>query len=173
MPNLSASSVEGVIPFMAGILCILIGYTKTVVSAPPEGVKRFLRWAGPALLAFGVFLFISGCESRSSDTETLASAIKAKMKLPARVDDDTQLDDVRAISKTELGYLLTLTRMTKSQLASSPIASKLESNLRGGACQNADYAKFFKQGISLRITYQTQDQAEITHIILGPKDCGF
>jgi len=129
-----------------------------------------LRWVSPALIVFGIFLF--NCKSEPADAEALAAGMKAKMKLPVRVDDDTRLDDVRAISTRELGYFLTLTRLTKSELGASPIARQLETSLRGGACQNPSYLALFKAGISVRVTYQTRDQAEVTRVIMVPKDCG-
>ncbi len=95
------------------------------------------------------------------------------MKLPVAVDDDTRLDDVRAISKKELGYFLTLTKLTKAQLDGSQIGKQLESGLRAGACQNPDYLKLLKAGIALRVIYQTRDQADVTQIAVVPKDCGF
>jgi|GEM_PF-5597968 len=95
------------------------------------------------------------------------------MTLPAQVDDDTRLDDVRAVAKRELGYFLTLTRLSKAQFAGNPIAKKLDSGLRAGACQNPSYATLFKAGLSVRMTYQTQDQAEVARIVMVPKDCGF
>ena len=138
-----------------------------------ERAKKVLRWLSPALIALGTCLFMGGCTSESVDAGIIATGMKAKMKLPVQVDDDTRLDDVRATSKMELGYFLTLTRMTKSQLDASQFAQQLESNLRGGACENADYTKLFKAGISIRLTYQTQDLAEVARIVLVPKDCGF
>jgi len=80
---------------------------------------------------------------------------------------------MRSSRSVPLDYFLTLTRMTKAQLDADPIAKQLESNLRGGACQNPNYVKLFKAGIRLTITYQTQDQAEVTRIVMVPKDCGF
>ena len=88
------------------------------------------------------------------------------------MDDDTRLDDVRALSTTELGYFMTLTRMTKAQADAAAIAKPLEANLRGNACKDANYAKFFQAGIALRITYQSQDQAEVVSVVMLPKDCG-
>ena len=138
-----------------------------------DAAKRVTRWVSPALVVFGISLFMIDCKSDSADAEAIASGMKAKMTLPTIVDDDTRLDDVRAISKKELGYFLTLTRVTKSQPGASAIAKQLESGLRGGACQNESYLKLFKAGISVRLTYQTQDQSEVARIVMVPKDCGF
>src|SRR6476646_7694083 len=102
MPSVSASSLEAVIPFTGGVLCIFLGYRKTTVTFASERVKRFLRWVGPGLIVFAVFLFLLGGGSRSVDAETIATGIREKMNLPVRVDQDTRLDDVRAVSKTEL-----------------------------------------------------------------------
>lgn len=175
MANLNASSLEPAVPLVAGVVGILIGFGKatTVRTLRSQKARRILRWLSPALVAFGILLFVSNCASESGDAEAIATGMKTKMKLPAQVDDDTRLDDVRAISKRELGYFLTLTKMTKLQLDANPIAKQLESNLRGGACQNQNYTNLFKAGISLRVTYQTQDQVEVTRIVMVPKDCGF
>lgn len=122
----------------------------------------------------GLLLALSSCASGPADAEAVATGMKAKMKLPVQVDDATRLDDVRAISKKELGYFLTLTTITKPQLdANKQLAKDLENKLRGGACQNPNYTAFFKAGISLRMTYQTRDQAEAARIVMAPKDCGF
>jgi hypothetical protein len=130
--NFNASSLEPAIPLVAGIVGILIGFGKTtsVSTLRSETSKKILRWVSPVLVVSGLFLFISNCASGSGDANIIATEIKTKLKLPARVDDDTRLDDVRAISKTELGYFLTLTRVTKLQLDANPIATQLESNLR-------------------------------------------
>jgi hypothetical protein len=117
-------------------------------------------------------LLVSACKSESADAGAVAAGMKAKMKLPVQVDDDTRLDDVRALSKTELGYFMTLTRMTKAQADAAAIAKPLEANLRGNACKDANYAKLFRAGLALRITYQSQDQAEVVSVVMLPKDCG-
>jgi hypothetical protein len=172
--SISPSSLEAVIPCVAGVVGLLIGFGKgaTVEKSGSETARKVLRWVSPALIVFGIFLFVSDCASQPADAEALASGMKAKMTLPVQVDDDTRLDDVRAISKKELGYFLTLTRLTKSQVDANPIAKQLESNLRGGACKDPSYLKLFKAGISVRLTYQTQDHAEVCRVVMVPKDCG-
>jgi hypothetical protein len=173
--HLNASSLESAIPFVAGVIGILIGFGKgtTARTFGSENARRILRWLSPALIVFAIFLFVSNVASESADAEIIVTGMKAKMKLPAQVDDNTRIDDVRAISKREVGYFLTLTKMTKVQLDANPIAKQLESNLRRGACQNENYTRLFKAGISLSVTYQTRDQAEVVRIVLAPKDCGF
>jgi hypothetical protein len=174
MTHLDASSFEAAIPFIAGVAGLWIGFGRGRAGGGSQSARarKVLAWVSPALIVFGVFLFISDCASKSADAESLAAGMKEKMKLPTQVDDDTRLDDVRAVSKSELGYFLTLTRMTKSQHDAHPIAKQLETNLRGGACQNPSYLKLLKAGISVRLTYQTQDQAEVARIVIVPKDCG-
>jgi hypothetical protein len=127
-----------------------------------------------ASIAAGIVLVVAGgLACQSADAANVASGMKAKMKLPVQIDDDTRLDDVRAISKKELGYFLTLTRMTKAQAdANSGFANLLESTLRGGACQNPSYQTIFKAGLSLRMTYVSSDQVEVRTIVMTPKDCG-
>jgi hypothetical protein len=120
------------------------------------------RFASVLIAATLIFVVQTSRADDSVDAAIIASGMKAKMKLPVHVDDDTRLDDVRAISKKELGYFLTLTRMTK----------RLESGIRGGACQNPSYLKLFKAGLSLRMTYASSDKVEVKTIVLVPKECG-
>jgi len=127
-----------------------------------------------AAIAAGItFVVAGGLACQSADAAGVASGIKAKMKLPVQIDDDTRLDDVRAISKKELGYFLTLTRMTKAQAdANGAFANLLESSLRGGACQNPNYLTIFKAGLSVQVTYASSDAVEVRKIVMVPKDCG-
>ncbi len=126
-----------------------------------------------AAIAAGIILVVAGgLACHSADAADVASGMKAKMKLPVQIDGDTRLDDVRAISKKELGYFLTLTRMTKAQAdADGTFANRLESNLRGGACQNPNYLTIMKAGLSVRITYASSDQVEVKTIVMTPGDC--
>ena len=137
-----------------------------------EKGEKTLRRVTPALVVFSTLLLAIGCRSRAPDAETLASGIRAKMKLPVDVDGDTRLDDVRAVSRTELGYFLTLTKATRATLDPN-LGKLLETNLRAGACQNPNYVALIKAGITVIVAYRSQDQAEVVRIVLAPKDCGF
>jgi hypothetical protein len=169
------ASVEALIQIAAGVACVAFAFKKgTTTGSPQVGkAKQVLRWLGPALIILGVFTFANGCTSDSGDAEAVVAGMKAKMKLPVQVDEHTRLDDVRAISKKELGYFLTLTRLTKAELVGNPIAKQLEAGLRSGACQNPNYVKILKAGIGVTVTYRTQDQADVARIVFVPKDCGF
>jgi hypothetical protein len=127
-----------------------------------------------APLVAATFLFIAGgLACQQPDADTLAKGMKAKMPLPQKIDDDTRLDDVRAVGKKELGYFMTLTRMTKAQADANPaFGNLLESNLRGGACKNPNYEKLMTAGFSVRLTYTSSDGAEVKTIVITPKDCG-
>src|SRR5262249_6479644 len=122
-------------------------------------------------VVFAMLLAAAGCAARKPDAEALAAGIKAKMKVPADVDAETRLDDVRANSKMELGYFLTLTKTTRAALAPD-LGKLLETNLRGGACQNANYTTILKAGIAISVAYRTQDGADVARVVVAPKDCG-
>jgi hypothetical protein len=126
-----------------------------------------------ALVVLATSLLVaSACPSRKHpDADALASGIKAKMKLPFDVDAETRLDDVRALSRTELGYFLTLTKTTKATLDPN-LGKLLETNLRAGACQNANYIAILKAGIGVSVAYRTADQADVVRVVFVPKDCG-
>ena len=126
-----------------------------------------------AFLVAGIVFITGGIACQRTDAETVANGIKAKMPLPHKIDDETRLDDVRATAKKELGYFMTLTRMTKAQADANPtFGNVLESNLRGGACQNPNYVKLMKGGLGVRLTYASSDGAEVKTIVMVPKDCG-
>jgi hypothetical protein len=134
---------------------------------------RKSTFASASIATVIVLVVAGGLACQSADAASVASGIKAKMTLPVQIDGDTRLDDVRAISKKELGYFLTLTRMTKAQAdANGAFANLLESSLRGAACQNPSYLTIFKAGLSLRMTYSSSDQVEVRKIVIVPKDCG-
>jgi hypothetical protein len=127
-----------------------------------------------ALFAGAFLLFAGGPACRQPDADALARNMKAKMPLPHKIDDDTRLDDVRGISQKELGYFMTLTRMTKAQSDANPtFANLLESTIRGGACQNPNYVTLMKAGFGVRLTYTSSDGAEVKTFAIVPKDCGF
>ena len=123
---------------------------------------------------FVAVAFVGGyfVATHSADAEKIAAGIKTKMPLPHTIDEDTRLDDIRATGKKELGYFMTLTRMTKAQADANPaFGNLLESNLRGGACQNPNYQKLMKGGLTVRLTYASSDGATVREIVLAPKDC--
>ena len=124
---------------------------------------------------FVAVAFVGGyfVATHSADAEKIAAGIKTKMPLPHTIDEDTRLDDIRATGKKELGYFMTLTRMTKAQVDANPaFGNLLETNLRGGACQNPNYVKLMKGGLSVRLTYASIDQVEVRKIVMVPRDCG-
>lgn len=125
-----------------------------------------------AVIAAWMMLVAGGLSCQSPDADALAKGMKAKMPLPHKIDDDTRLDDVRGTSKKELGYFMTLTHMTKAQADANPaFGNLLESNLRGGACQNQNYVTLMKAGFTVRLTYSSSDGATVREIVMVPKDC--
>lgn len=170
---INTSAIEAAIPVAAGVVSLVLGFRRAGGNpVSSDKTKRLLRWLGPALIAFGVLLFVTGGKSESANAREIVAGMKAKMKLPVRVDDVTRLDDVRATSGTEIGYFLTLTSVTQAQLGEDSLAQRLESSLRGGACENPDYLKLLKAGLSVRVTYTTADAREVVQVAIAPGDCG-
>ncbi len=134
--------------------------------------RKLSRYAGPIIIAGGLAAIVSaGRVDERVEAEAIVSEMKARLSLPVQVDATTRLDDVRAVSKSEIEYVLTLTSLTKAELTKNPIASMLEGSLRRGACLNPDYVRFFDADFSVRITYQTMDQAKVVEVVLKPSDC--
>jgi len=97
--------------------------------------------------------------------------MKAKMKLPVAVDAETRLDDVRALSNDELAYFMTVVNQTKAKVNAAQFSQVMERSLRAGACQNPNYVKFFKAGVTLVMVYTTRDGAEVARVRLSPSLC--
>ncbi len=93
------------------------------------------------------------------------------MKLPVAVDAETRLDDVRALRNDELAYFMTLVNQTKAKVNAAQFSQVMEKSLRGGACQNPNYVKFFKAGVTLVMVYTTRDGAEVARVRLPPSLC--
>ena len=53
-----------------------------------------------------------------------------------------------------------------------PVRVYYEDTDAAGVVYYANYLKFFKAGISLRMTYASQDQGEVRKVVIVPKDCG-
>ena len=111
-----------------------------------------------------------------------AAPVLAVLLTSCRASDDglkaiegrvyARLDDVRATSKKELGYFMTLTRMTKAKADANPaFGILLESTLRSTSCQNANYVMLMKAGFGVRLIYTSSDGVEVRNIAIAPKDC--
>jgi hypothetical protein len=112
-----------------------------------------------------------GRAQEEPDLHAVAAGMKAKMKLPVAIDADTRLDDIQALSKHELAYFMTHVRQTKAQLNAAAFAKEMDRSLKAGACQNPNYVKFFRAGVTLMLVYATQDRAEVARIRLTPSLC--
>jgi|KBSMisStandDraft_5_1062788.scaffolds.fasta_scaffold482775_2 hypothetical protein len=130
------------------------------------------RGIGRALLVLATAMFAAGaCQKSGPDAWALATEIKAKIKVPVDVDSDTRLDDVRGLSKSELGYFLTLTKANRATLDPN-FGKLLAANLRSSGCQNPAYITILKAGITITLVYRTADQVEVVRVVIAPKDCG-
>jgi hypothetical protein len=172
MPNLSVSTIEAALPVAVGIVATLVGYSGSW-ARDAKTPKKVLRWVGPALVAVGLFLMMMSLSPRPESAYPIAARVKAKLELPMRVDEDTLLYDVRALSKSEIGYFLTVTTKTAAELEAVSFAAGIDASIRDGACQNANYETLFKAGIALRLTYRARDKTNVAVIAIKPADCGY
>jgi len=122
-----------------------------------------------------VFLFLtplsSGHAQQGPDLSAIAAGMKARMKLPVAIDSDTRLVDIRALSKHELAYFMTVVTHTKASLNGARFAREMERSLKAGACQNPNYLKFLNAGVTLVFVYVTDDSAEVARVRLAPNLC--
>src|SRR5690348_6075288 len=92
--------IEGGIPILMGLYATALGYG--TFSHPQTGpnqnlakICRQFRWLGPLVVLFGCFLaWRDHVQATHPSAELLARQITTRMKLPAKLDDVTQLDAV-------------------------------------------------------------------------------
>ncbi len=163
--------LNGGISVVIGLCVTLLGFG-VIGNAIPY--QKFYRYGGPIIAICGLIVLLAAAQRvEPVDTNAIVAEIKKRFSFPVRVDATTQLDDIRAMPGKEIQHRLTITNITKAELANRELASLLEKNLRGGACQNQDYRTMFESGIRINLSYQTVDQAKVVEVVLLPSDCGF
>lgn len=167
---MDAQKIEGLFVVVLGG-GFWIAISRGLIPTPPlfrsGWGQKLVPWLGPLLVAFGVFLMFQDKPASNVDVEDLAKEMRKRVTLPMKVDDVTQLDDVRP-AEGALGLFFTLTNVSAPD---AEIAKQLEAYVRGESCTNPQYKKVFDANIAVRVAYKTPLGAEITSILLKPTDC--
>ena len=122
------------------------------------------------MVGYAVVSLIRG-RSQSIDLETVAHEVRSKINPPVQIDEDTRLDDIRTVSNTELGYFLTLVKVTKSQFDANPIGMQFESKLSRHVPKSRLLA-VFQIGIHRENHRSNARPSRGTRAVLTGKDCG-
>ena len=168
------SAVNAAIPLVAGVFATVIGFSKRY-DDPKWRPMRRVRWLGPVLVAFSVFLYLTRPATPPridiSNLDALASEIRMKAKLPQQVDEYTTFTDVRPAGEKRIGFYFTLKTLPHDSSEVPLLMQRMETSLRGNACNDPNYLAFFKQGLELSISYTGNDGILVKEMLFTPADC--
>jgi hypothetical protein len=170
--NLLPALVDGGIPIFGGMLGTLYGYG--VLRTGNQGTKltRSLKWLGPAVSLFGVWLLVSDLRTAASEKDLAAVEAEINKRAPMMVDDVTRLDGVKA-ANGELAYYLTITNRGADEPGWAEFQQAMSQQLRSHACSRPDYKRLLSEGVGLRIVYRSKEQAEVATVVIPPSHCGY
>ena len=172
--NLLPALVDGGIPILGGLLGTLYGYG--VLRTEKQGTKltQSLKWLGPAVSLFGVWLLVSELRTLAAASAKDLAAVEAEInkRAPMMVDDVTRLDGVKA-ANGELAYYLTITNRGADEPGWAEFQQAMSQRLRSDACYRPDYKRFLSEGIGLRMVYRSKEQAEVATVVIPPSQCGY
>jgi hypothetical protein len=173
--NMLPALIDGGIPMLGGALSTLYGYGVLRTGNQSTTLTRSLKWLGPAVSLFGVWLLVS--DLRTPDavaSEKTLAAVEAEInkRAPMMVDDVTRLDSVKA-ADGELAYYLTITNRGIDEPGWAEFQQAMSQRLRGQACSRPDYKQFLSEGIGLRMIYRSKEQTEVATVVIPPSQCGY
>lgn len=100
--------------------------------------------------------------------QILVHEMKLRMNLPQKVDDTTQLVDIRA-ERNMVTYRMTTTadgREFDSMMA------EIHTHLGETACTREDYHKMLSYGLAIAIGYRSPSGQESIPVMITPQMCG-
>ncbi|WP_417347142.1 hypothetical protein [Ferrimonas sp.] len=107
---------------------------------------------------------------RISEAQLEEQVVALKEKLPAMVDDDTQLDDVILTSGT-VDYVYSLVDYTSDDVDSKQFHDAITPLLIEGTCQSAQSMTILNTGRALTYWYYGTDDGLIAEVSVVAKDC--
>jgi hypothetical protein len=170
--HFNLAAIEAIIPLATGVFATVVGFSKRY-NSPKWVLVRRIKWIGPALIVFGFITFFQNASSPSVNLEVVSKEVKTKVTLPLMVDSETRFDDVRPISSTQLGYFFTLVNLSPETPDLPGILNTIQESVKGTACQNQNYLKLFREGISVSVNFATNDGRSAANFEILPSSCQF
>ena len=92
---------EAIVPFLGGLYATLIAYNVVSVKYTINpSIKKLLKWLGPLVIVFSIFLACKPVQGETPDLQAVASQINEQ--LPAMIDQDTKIEEVQARRRSTL-----------------------------------------------------------------------
>lgn len=170
--------IEGGIPILGGLYATALGYgafSRPGIEPNPNLAKigRQLRWLGPLVVLFGCFIaWRDHVQTTHPSAELIAHQISARMKLPAKLDDVTQLNAVEGRGDM-LVYEATLSLRMADLGGKGKAQQKLGDQVLKSACANKDFQTIFRSGYTVEVHYSFPDSAEGVTLSITPGTCGY
>jgi hypothetical protein len=168
--------IEGGIPILGGLYATALGYgvIRTSMSPPSElrqKVLNQLRWLGPVVVLFGIFMGWQAHQyANHPPAEVLAPQIAARLKLPVKVDEITQLVGVEGRGD-DIIYIHSVAATPASLGGREHVRRTLQQVVVDGACKNEGMRTLHRGGYTLKMRYGFQGTVEEVVISLPPGSC--
>lgn len=159
---------DALIAVMVGFYAVLLGLGRPL----PPVLLRGRR----VVLILGIFMAIGGLATAvwhfkptpEKMAERAVVGMKKKLTFPVRIDDDTQLTDI----KSEQAAVVYLVKIFKPAVAAQSVVEKMSANIAASACANRDYKTLLHAGISVELRYRDVSDKAYPAVVITPKKCG-
>jgi len=170
--------IEGGIPILCGLYATAVGYGAFSPSWSETNqsfakIRRQFRWLAPLVVLFGCFIaWRDHVQATHPSAELIAQQITARMKLPAKLEDVTQLNAVEGKGDM-LVYEATLSLRMADLGGKDKAQQKLGDQVLKSACASKDFQTIFRNGYTVEVHYSFPDSAEGVTLSVSPRTCGY
>lgn len=166
-----AQHIDTIISVLVGLYAIALGFG---VKLQPEKFrgKKYVAAMGVVIIIGGLATLLSQrgpAPVIRPDATEIVIGMKKKLVLPAEVDRQTRLDDVKA-NKEKIIYLMTVLSPREDALNRTGF---LRVFLHEQACTSPTYLTLLQTGFTVVVDYRDLDGKELDTVTLEPKECGF
>lgn len=163
-----AGYVDALLSVIVGFYAVLLGLGRPLPPASLQG-KR-------VALILGIFMVIGGLAAAALNmkptpekmAERAVAGMKKKLTLPVRIDDMTQLTDIKA----DGAAVVYLVKILQSAAAAQPLVERMSATIAASACANRDYRTLLHAGMSVELRYRDVGDKAYPAVVITPQQCG-
>ncbi len=165
--------LEALIPLCGGIYGTLLGFKRIKsrhLSPGATALVAQLRWLGPLVIVFGLWLLWQAYVDRRPNVEEIVQGMRQNVTLPVAVDEMTRLDAFDNEGQRII-YRMTITKPPQTEAKRDALIAAMRQILRSQGCTNENYQRLLRQDIAIEIVY-TIDDTQYPGILVTQADCG-
>ncbi len=165
--------LEALIPLCGGIYGTLLGFKSIKprhLNPRATAVVAQLRWLGPLVIVFGLWLLWQGFVDKRPNVEEIVRGMRQKVTLPFAVDKNTRLDAFDNEGQ-HIVYRMTITNPPQTEEERDALIAAMRQLLRSQGCRNENYQHLLTQDIALEFVY-TIENTQYPGILVTRADCG-